>query len=66
METSNQDRVQQTVTVGKIKECCQKEENLYLFESNNDLVVMKCKVCGCRHFELTLAPGHIGVTGAKL
>lgn len=40
------------------KECCQKTENLELQPSERkDLVVYKCKVCGCRHFELSVDPG---------
>lgn len=51
---------------GTKKECCQKEENLFLHEKRPDLVVMKCKVCGCRHFEATLEPGKMGVEGSQM
>ncbi len=43
----------------KRKECCKKPENLREPERlRDDLVFRRCKVCGCRHFELTLEPGH--------
>ena len=42
------------------KECCQKQENLELHKTDDsDLIFYKCKVCGCRHFELTVQPGII-------
>ena len=39
-----------------IKECCTKEENLVVTEQKEDVIVRKCKVCGCRHFEVTADP----------
>ncbi len=44
-----------------VKECCKKPENLALHEKRDDLIVMKCKVCGCRHFELTMDVGKFGL-----
>jgi len=49
------------------KECCQKPENLELQPNNRaELTIMVCKVCGCRHFELSVEPLQIGVQGAVL
>lgn len=49
------------------KECCKNPENLELQPSNkSELKILKCKVCKCRHFELTVEAGVIGVAGAKL
>jgi len=46
------------------KECCKKEENLKISPSNKpELFIRKCVVCGCRHFELSLELGVIGITG---
>jgi hypothetical protein len=51
------------------KACCQDNDNLEVVERRAvqgsapaDLVVRKCKVCGCRHFELTIDPGKLGLT----
>jgi hypothetical protein len=38
------------------KECCKDKDNLYVYERDGDLVTYKCRVCGCRHFELTMRP----------
>ena len=50
-----------------VKACCQKEENLsQQFSKTNELLddsdtaVSTCKVCGCRHFRLTVARGKMG------
>ena len=48
------------------KDCCKDPENLELTQVNTDLLVNVCKVCGCRHFELTVDPGKLGMVGAKL
>jgi hypothetical protein len=48
------------------KVCCQQEENIYVAEQVDNLVIRKCKVCGCRHFELSVEAGQIGLTGARL
>lgn len=52
-----------------IKECCQKKDNLYLDEDETKgcmegEVCYRCRVCNCRHFQVTLDPGHIGLRGA--
>lgn len=45
-----------------VKECCQKVENLVPQPSDKpDLSILKCKVCGCRHFELSVDPGIIAL-----
>lgn len=50
------------------KDCCRKVENLYRRENDPeervDLIIMRCKVCECRHFELTADPGRLGLRGA--
>ena len=50
----------------KRKECCQKVENLELRLYRPDLVINVCKVCGCRHFELTVDPGKLRLRGQSL
>ena len=50
-----------------IKECCKNQKNLEIKDSGkSDLVLMVCKVCSCRHFELTLDKGKLGVVGKAL
>jgi len=47
--------------------CCAIPENLHEEPSGKeDLVLRRCRVCQCRHFELTMDPGVIGVTGKSL
>ena len=48
------------------KECCKQPENLKPYQVRPDLAVNKCQVCGCRHFELTVDPGKLGLRGASL
>ena len=50
-----------------VKECCKKDENISKqFSKTNkllnesDIVTNICKVCGCRHFRLTVALGKMG------
>ncbi len=46
------------------KECCNQVENLELQQGDkSDLKILRCKVCGCRHFELTVDPGKLGLRG---
>lgn len=53
-------------------ECCEQEDspNRILRPDHPDarpnLTVRVCAVCGLRHFELNVAPGVIGVIGAKV
>lgn len=54
---------------GQRKECCQQEENLLPYNEPTappDCEVMKCQVCGCRHFETNMEPGKLGVHGASM
>ena len=48
--------------------CCNDPENLLPHHETEmpDLTAVKCQVCGCRHFELSVDPGEIGVEGAPL
>lgn len=49
------------------RECCKKEENLKISPSDKpELVIRKCVVCGCRHFELSLDPGVYGIEGKEI
>jgi hypothetical protein len=44
--------------------CCENLENRTepeLVEGRSDLTITRCKVCGRRHFELTIDPAVIGV-----
>ena len=51
---------------GKIKECCQNEDNLSEPEPTGveGEVVRRCKVCGCRHFRAVVDTGHLGIVGS--
>ncbi len=48
------------------RDCCRQTENLVPYQERPDLLVNKCKVCGARHFELTIDPGKLGLVGAPL
>lgn len=54
------------VVVGAKKDCCKVQENLYIDEQRPDLVVYRCKLCDCRHFELSVSPGKIGLQGGEI
>jgi hypothetical protein len=50
-----------------INECCTKPENLIPQPTDRpDLTVRVCRVCGNRHFELSVDKGEIGLRGASL
>jgi len=50
-----------------VKECCKDSENLKPEDTGTaDLVMFRCQVCKCRHFELTAKPEHFGLVGAGL
>lgn len=53
-----------------MNECCEKLEDRVPYESEEelppDVEVSVCSSCGCRHFELTVDPGRLGVTGKSL
>jgi len=56
---------------GGVKECCQKARNLVLRAEDQDVqqsdkLVRRCKVCDCRHIEITVEPGEIGVFGLRV
>jgi len=50
----------------KRKECCRQLENLLPHQERPDLIINICKICGCRHFELTLAVGQLGLRGGNI
>lgn len=47
-------------------ECCRKKENCEPYQLKPDLTVERCKVCGRRHFELTMDPGDYNVRGSGM
>lgn len=48
--------------------CCEKDENLSDPQpvEGNDATIRVCKVCGRRHFEVTLDPLKLNFTGSGL
>ena len=49
-----------------VNKCCDKPENLVFDEARQrDLIVRKCKVCGRRHYELSLDPVRLGLKLGK-
>ena len=50
----------------KRKDCCKQSENLVPHQERPDLVIKVCKVCHCRHFEVTLDPGKLGLAGKEM
>ena len=46
--------------------CCNDPENLLPHHEAErpDMTAVKCHVCGCRHFELSVDPGVIKFEGA--
>lgn len=47
--------------------CCNTPANLIPQETNKpDLVMVKCQVCGCRHFTLNVDPLILGIAPAQL
>jgi hypothetical protein len=50
--------------------CCRTLGNVPIVpdhpDARHDLIVRVCRVCGCRHFELTADPGRIGLRGASV
>jgi hypothetical protein len=47
--------------------CCAVSDNLELQTSEKpDLIVRKCRICGLRHFELSIDPIKLGLKGASL
>lgn len=49
------------------KRCCRQPKNLFVVPMRrHDVSLRVCVVCNCRHFEATLDPGHIGISGASI
>jgi hypothetical protein len=44
--------------------CCRQPANLeaWVKKDRPDVALWICKVCGCRHYELTVAPVPVGVS----
>jgi hypothetical protein len=52
-----------------MKDCCEKAVNsdkVSVERVNESLIFIRCPVCNCRHFELTVDPGQLGLKGADL
>jgi hypothetical protein len=51
----------------KRKECCKQEDNLGpVVQEREDLIYRRCRVCQCRHFELTVDPLRLGIHGSNM
>jgi len=52
------------------KDCCKDPANLYRRENDPeerpDLVVRRCRVCNCRHCELTADPLRLNLRGTSI
>lgn len=49
-----------------MKPCCKDMSKRTVVQERHDLRVSTCQTCGCRHFELTVGPGVIGLRGEQL
>lgn len=57
-----------------MNECCQNKANRVAIEKRtmdagknpNDLTVEQCKVCGRKHYELSVDPIELGLVGLSL
>jgi hypothetical protein len=50
-----------------MKPCCEDLTKREVVPSDQpDVTITRCTVCGCRHFELSVDPGALGVTGMAL
>lgn len=49
------------------KVCCRTEGNLYvvtvLDDGGSREVIWKCRICDCRHFDVSITPATFGVRG---
>jgi hypothetical protein len=43
------------------KDCCKVPANLEYHEWSPGNACLKCRRCGCRHFNMDLAPGKYGI-----
>ncbi len=50
---------------GFVRPCCM-PGNLVPHQVRQDLVVKQCRVCGARHFELSMEPGRAFAKGVGL
>lgn len=50
---------------GLVRPCCM-PENLEPYRLRPDLVVRRCRICGARHFEMTVDPGNAFARGEGL
>jgi len=53
-----------------MNDCCKNPDNLYRRENDPEEapseIIKRCKVCGARHFELTVDPGRLGLKGTDI
>lgn len=49
-----------------MKPCCEKPDNREVVEQTEDHKVERCKVCGAKHYELSVDPIILGVEAAPL
>lgn len=53
--------MKETIVQGEIRNCCKEEINLELQPTDSpDKTVRICKVCGRRHFRMTLGSAKFG------
>jgi len=53
--------------MGEVNDCCKLAENLIPQTTvKPDLTVRVCRICGNRHFELSVDKGEIGLRGAPI
>ncbi len=48
------------------RDCCQIKSNLEHHYLATDLVVLRCRSCGARHFEITAQPGELIAKQAEM
>jgi hypothetical protein len=50
----------------KRKNCCRQAANLEYHEYSPGAVCHKCRICGCRHFQINAEPGVLGIRGKTI
>lgn len=49
-----------------LRPCCQDPANRVLVTKADDKQMEQCKVCNAKHYEFTVDPIEVGITGADL
>ncbi len=54
--------------MGELNDCCKNEEKNLIVQPQDrtDLLIRKCRVCGCRHFKLWAEKGVLGARMSQL